>query len=414
MNNFKSWSKLFVLVLFVFAFVGCGGGGGGTSRISSEITQDMSGWDTAPTPQSTTPEPVTPQPITPEPKPEPTQPEPTPVTPEPEPINPDPTPEPEPEPITPEDPEPVTPEPVQPDTEPAQPEPITPDAYTDTYDIASVLEGEWYGMSGSGTATNANGTYNIRMYKTYITITDAQIIGNYGTMYVTYRENWDYDNLDELYSGGVLLHGDDIKINITHTGVNTWRSDNSDGTILIITITSDTTAIVTQESTIILDNISYHYSAKFTLQKISSIPNDNYVDAYDFTRLTQGTWYGVSGNGSATSSDGTYKLKLSQLNFSVFEPKISGNTGTAYITNKQHWSCYSPVGDYIGEILLSCDYERMELIHIGANTWYSKDEHGTFYTIQIAADTVLIEQEGTLTMENITYYYSIIYTARKY
>lgn len=389
MSTFKSWSKLFVLVLLVFAFTGCGGGGGGTSTTptSDTPTQDTITWDTDPNPTT---------PVQPEPTPEPVTPEPTP----------------EPEPI----PEPIQPEPVS--SDPVQPEPTpehsTGDTYTDTYDIASVLNGDWYGMSGNGTATNSNGTYNIRMYKTYITITGTQIIGNSGTMYVTYRENWDYSNLNQIYSGGVLLHGDNAKINIKHTGVNTWRSDNSDGTVIIITITSDTTAIVTQESTVILDNISYPYSAKFTIQKITSNPNDSYVDAYDFTRLTQGTWYGVSGSGSASGSDGIYNLRLSQLNFSVFEPRITGNTGTAYITNKQYWSCYSPTGDYIGEILLSCDYNRMELTHIGANTWYSKDENGTFYTIQLAADTVLIEQEGTLTKEDITYYYSIIYTARKY
>ena len=145
--------------------------------------------------------------------------------------------------------------------------------------------------------------------------------------------------------------------------------------------------------------------------------SNTYTDTYGIAELAEGRWYGLSGSGSATGSDGTYSLIMSSVDFSVFELKITGDTATAYITNRQYWSCYA--GTYLGRVLLYCDYEEMTFSHVDVNTWYSEDADGTSYTLRfISEDTVLIEQEGpftgdSITNDSITYHYSIKYTAKR-
>ena len=227
MSTFKSWSKLFVLVLIVFVFAGCGGGG---SSSTSGTTSDMPGWDTDTnhnnsTPAPTTPEPTTPEPVTPEPSnPEPVQPEPTPA--------------------------------------PNTPEPNTGDTYTDTYDIPSVADGTWEGISGSGTATGVDGQYTLDMQSINATVWGTKITGNTGETYITQRSYWNCYGQNGLFILRLLLRGDALKGILVHVGVNTWRCENTENNedILTITLISNTTAIVKQEYPVEVGGYSYHCS----------------------------------------------------------------------------------------------------------------------------------------------------------
>ena len=221
MSIFKSWNKLFVLALFVCFFVGCGGGGSNSNDVA--YSPNTPSWDTydprfdnnAPTPEHTVPN-TEPEPTT------PVQPDPTPDTPAPEPTTPEPTPTPDITPVQPE-PTPDTPasEPTTPEPEPTltpTPEPTpTTDTYTDTYDIASVLNGDWYGVSGSGIAIGSNGTFNLIMSQIKISIVNTQITGNVGTLYITYRHYWDCN--EDIYNT-YLLYGDAELRNMAHVGNN--------------------------------------------------------------------------------------------------------------------------------------------------------------------------------------------------
>ena len=248
MRKFKATWSLLVLALLVFMFsCGCGGSGSSVSDNSS----DAPAWDTDPTP---TPAPE----LTPAPTPEPS---PTPdLTPAPAPeTDPTPTPTPEPEPTPTPTPEP-TPAPA-PDN--------GNNTYSDTYNIASVLNGNWYGVSGSGTATGADGTFNVIMSNMSLTVARTQINGNTGTAYFTYRQRWNTEDEDDYYyyHHTTLLYGDNEFANLQHVGSDTWKCTFSDGTVAVITFTSETTAMVTQDGTANIDGVPYRYSVRYTLRK---------------------------------------------------------------------------------------------------------------------------------------------------
>ena len=267
MSIFKSWSTLFVLALFVCFFAGCGGGGSGSNDVAN--LPDNPSWDTydprfetptpnnpvpEPTPQSeqTTPTPTPEEPSTPEPE---TTPTPTPDTPASEPI----TTEPDPTPTTPD----TTPTPTT-DPEPA-PE-TTPT--TDTYDIASILNGDWHSVSGSGTATGRLGTINAILQRMSASIVRTQITGNTGTALVTFRQYWDY--VYNNYGGTFLLYSDVAPVNISRIDTDTWRLDGEHETVVIILFTSETTAIIMQEGNAVVNGgDTYHYSARYTVEKSS-------------------------------------------------------------------------------------------------------------------------------------------------
>lgn len=255
MNKIKSWSRLLILALFVCFFAGCGGGSSSNDVASLPNTPS---WDTydprfdnnAPTPEQTVPntepDPTTPEPTPDTPAPEPSTPE-TETTPNTTPVEPEPTPD------TPE-PEPTTPE----------PEP-TPTPTPDTYDIASILNGDWRGVSGSGTATGRLGTINAILSSMSASIVRTQITGNTGTAYVTSRQYWDYvyNNRGHTF----LLYSDVAPVNISRIDGDTWRLDGEYNTTVIIIFTSETTAMITQEGNTVVNGDTYHYSARYTVEK---------------------------------------------------------------------------------------------------------------------------------------------------
>ena len=139
--------------------------------------------------------------------------------------------------------------------------------YSDTYDIASVMNGVWYGDSGSGTATNSGQTFNLMMNNMQIRIFNTQIIGNSGTTYISYRQYWDYDDSVSDYITRVTLYGDAEEARMIHTGNNVWQCTFLDGTIATITFLSEREAMVTQNGTTKVDNVTYSYSLRYTMSK---------------------------------------------------------------------------------------------------------------------------------------------------
>ena len=393
MSTFKSWSKLFVLVLIVFVFAGCGGGGGSST---SGTTSDMSGWDTDTNHNNSTPAPTTPEPTTPEP-----------VT-----------------------PEPSNPEPVQPEPTPA---PNTGDTYTDTYDIASVLNGEWYGVSGSGRAVDANGSYSLMMYSITATIAETKITGNSGISYITYRENWDYSNANSNYTTRVTLFGDNEEVAMRHVGSNTWECIFSDGTTVTIRFTSNSRAMITQAGTTTINGYTYQYSVNGTIQKRSSVDTDttpisqpdtqepetnSYTDTYDIANVMNGNWYGTSGSGTAMIGPlgllNPIDVSLSSMITSFAITQITGDVGTSYITSMAYWNYFYQGNTYQKTLLL--DAEKFTMTHVDANAWEFKSSDGTVITIWLISETVaLAVQTGTILLDNLeTCNYSLTYTMNKF
>ena len=141
--------------------------------------------------------------------------------------------------------------------------------YTDTYDIASVMNGRWLGDSGSGTATGAGGTYGLLMYSMNIHIDSTHITGltgDNGVSYITYRQYWDCDN-GTGYTTRVLLYGDAERVNMKHIGSDEWQCEFSDGTVVVIMFTSNHTAIVSQEGVATISDNAYRYSVRYTIRK---------------------------------------------------------------------------------------------------------------------------------------------------
>ena len=206
MRKFSSWKYLFVLVLVIFLFSGCGGSDDSGSSGSNKTSK---------TPNKTTKE------NTPTPNPE---------------TNAD------------------------------------VGTYTDTYDIASVLNGEWYGLSGSGTITDDDSTYGLLLSSMTISVIKTQVTGqtgiftgNTGTSYITFRQRWAISDGGISYK--VLLYGDAERQDMSHVGVDMWRLEGSDGTVVTVTLTSETTAIVTEDGTVDIEGYPCKYSVRYTIKK---------------------------------------------------------------------------------------------------------------------------------------------------
>ncbi len=128
-----------------------------------------------------------------------------------------------------------------------------------------MLNGEWYGLSGSGTATGEGGTYGLLLSSMTMSIMKTQVTGQTGTLYITLRQTWETSDDDWEYS--TLLYGDAERLDMSHVGVDMWRLEGSDGTVVTVTLTSETTAIVTQDGIADIEGYPYEYSVRYTIKK---------------------------------------------------------------------------------------------------------------------------------------------------
>ena len=265
MSKFKLWSALAVLAMLMLVFSsGCGGGGSNDDTTAETPADDTPRWDTDPVPttpapngHSTEPAPTVPDtPTTPD---VPTVPD-TPTTPT-VPDTPD-TPTVPDTPTTPDTPEPTTPSPNTEQT------PTTPDTYTDTYDIANVLNGNWYGVSGSGHANNADGTYafTLILASMSVNVFGMQVSGSTCSGYLTHRQYWNCYAPSGIYITRIVLYGDAVYGQLIHTGNNTWSIETPEQVITVM-LTSPNTAIVTDDSTMTINNTEYPYTLRYTIRK---------------------------------------------------------------------------------------------------------------------------------------------------
>ena len=137
----------------------------------------------------------------------------------------------------------------------------------DTYDIASVLNGDWYGVNGSGLATGVDETYNVIMSSINLRIIGVQVTNNNLTGYLTHRQLWNCYDKNRQFVTRLLLYRDNSNFTMTRIGANMWEAKGNDGSFLIMQFISETTAIVTQETTENIRGRDYHYYVIGTIQK---------------------------------------------------------------------------------------------------------------------------------------------------
>jgi hypothetical protein len=403
----KTWGKLAVLALLVFLFSGCGGGGSNTAT-----NDTIYGWDTdrniAQTPnqdmgqQDTTP--IIPTP-TPEDNTQYTEPDDTStITPSPESEIPTPTP-----PITEnEDTTPYTPTP--------EPSPyIEPDSstYIDTYDIASALEGTWNGISGSGMVTNTDTIIGLLMSHMSISFTQPQIAGDRGTTYITQEQYWDYTDGEQTYQAS--LDGDKVQNSITHIGADTWQLNTTDNTTTTITLTSETTAEVTQDGTVKIDGYLWQYHINYVLHK-----EGNYDPSALYGNWETATPYNA-GIGTATSGIigrdyDTLELRVSSAKISFSEGGITHDINFGAYRDSVYINSASPI--YPREIVsvqqLDNDTFTYRLKGFDTNTNSPSSASSVTVTIKLTSDvTAEINETGHFRLYRQLYTYNVFYRLTK-
>ena len=157
--------------------------------------------------------------------------------------------------------------------------PTTPETHT-AYDF-SIIEGSWTASNGSGTATGANGTFDLRMVHVNVSLSSVQANGNTATAIASSSTKWEaYQN--GRYVTSIYNDYSQETVTIITLSANTWRYTLPNGNSTItITITLSTTAQVTEEGT---NSDGYYYLGSYTVTKDDP---DN-PTAYDYSTL-QGT-----------------------------------------------------------------------------------------------------------------------------
>ncbi len=306
--------------------------------------------------------------------------------------------------------------------------------YTDTYDIAAFLDGEWSGISMSGNATGSEGRFNVILSSMTVTIWGTQITGNTGTSYLTSRQDWDCYYQGTEYLGIYELYADAEKTKMQHVGINTWRCASQDGTIVIIQVLSNSTAMVIQEGTVNFGGHNYNYSVKGTMRKknsgnyeINPTPepqtdtqstpqvkedNSNLTSNYKLETLA-GTWYAYNGSGTATGSSGTLELRLSSANVSF--NNIQG-TSNMNVTSTIRWDIYQN-NLYSRTIVSEHSNERVSVQQLNNNSWsytFSNIRNANTITIKFISDTnIEITETGSLLLNSRVYEYTASYTMTK-
>lgn len=329
--------------------------------------------------------------------------------------------------------------------------------YIDTYDIAEVMNGSWYGSSGSGTAVDTQGeTYNIILSSMSVSIVATKITGNTGETYITDREYWNYE--DSGYITEILLYSDAEHVNMRHIGTDTWRLIWSDGTVVKIMFTSEKAAIIEQSGTTEVDGSRYSYSVRGTINKIGSdysvegspdapdtpsapspittdpdIDNEEHSSAdneYDIV-LLNGFWSTLSsdtvniGAGTVTSADGTFNLEMNYVSWRFRSLQFDGDDGvmTVSCTGRWFFSRDNTDKDLWLKGNFHFDYSNEEVFveKIDVNKWsYIVPSSGNKVAITFRSENeVFVEEEGLAVVDEYSEYrgrvyeYSAHYVLRK-
>ena len=142
-------------------------------------------------------------------------------------------------------------------------------------------------------------------------------------------------------------------------------------------------------------------------------PN-NEPDTYDISKVLTGTWYGISGSGTATGPDGTYDLTMRTLRARFSEIQVTGDTGTAKLTGFQVWNANTRSGVYTRTVRLESNSDEMTLIHVGSDTWRCEYLNGTVLTLKMETEkTGQATQEGIVDIGGYVYNYTATIEVRK-
>ena len=310
-----------------------------------------------------------------------------------------------------------------------KPDNYTVGSYTDTYDIEGFLNGEWSDISMSGSATGVEGDFTAILQRMSATIWGTQITGNTGTLYITSREEWEVHYQGKDYAGIYLLYGDAEKFSMQHIGVNTWRLEGPNDTVVTVQALSNSTAIITQKGTEKIGGRNYSYSFRGTISKrnadnyeITPTPepdtqtdtqqenNSDYYSNYSLNELA-GTWYASNGSGTATGAAGTLELMLSSASatFSNIE------TSSMNVTSTVRWDV-SPNNSYLRTITSDHYYERVSMQGLGSNSWSYSFSNATVnkITIQLLSSTSAeVTETGRMLLNSRVYEYTASYTLIK-
>ena len=290
------------------------------------------------------------------------------------------------------------------DTNPETPtlpeEPTTPETPTTGYNF-SILEGSWTASNGSGTATRTDGTFDLRMVHVNVSLSSVQANGNTATAIASASSEW------EAYQNGVYvtsIYSDYSRetVTIITLSANTWRYTLPNGNSTItVTITSSTTAQVTEEGT---TSDGYYYSASYTVTK----DNPDSPSTYDYSTL-QGTWVFSSGRGSATGNGGNYDLVPSSIGtLTISSLQENGDTLTGSMAGTLYWNVYQN-GTQV--LRAGLQYSRLEARRISGDTWRTIDDN---VTITLTSQTTAsITEKGTFWAYGLPYQYNIVYTLTK-
>lgn len=291
----------------------------------------------------------------------------------------------------------------------------TPAPPTPNYELdLSILDGTWTGTSGSGTATGQGGTFTIRMTSATARLSDARANGSIGTArLVSYSSYWDaYQNGMRTTSVPVQRSSDTFRLR--RTGSNMWEFIDPIGWATVtVALLSETSAYVTEEGIIDVDDYLYRYTASYTMTKTSSpTPTPSYE--LDLSILN-GAWTGTSGSGTATGHDGTFTISMTRATARVSDAWADGSTGTARLASySSHWDVFQN-GTRFEPVSVPRAGDVFSLRRTGSNTWEFVDPSGWLTaTIELLSETsAWVTEEGIAEIGGWRYRYTASYGMTK-
>ncbi len=146
-------------------------------------------------------------------------------------------------------------------------------------------------------------------------------------------------------------------------------------------------------------------------------PNND-PDKYDFSKVLAGTWYGVSGSGTATGVEGLFTAELETMRERFMDVEISGDIGTAFMTGYQTWRVVHQPSNDAWRVRFNNYRDEVNIVHIGSDTWrleYSYDTgESTTLTLKLTSSKTLeATQSGVTAIDGYAYDYDFTLQARK-
>lgn len=315
-----------------------------------------------------------------------------------------------------------------------QPDTTTPSP--DEYDI-SIISGTWKADSGSGTATDQDGTFfSMTMKDASATFTNLQFpSASAATGYIRASTTWDVYRNGEYVTTNQRLMSDTDEAQLVifeHIDTNTWRyiTHSLQGKIKL---TSETTTEITEENTAIHNGLYSTYlcnlSYNVTKQTDDTTPSpdtdpgqeeNGEGSEYEATKIF-GTWIKDvdSNNGTATSSEGDFTLSIIFVTaaFGNFQDTIDGAANmdaTFYVSFSVYRQGGEDTDHHVGSLSIVSE-ETIKAEHVDTNTWrYTFPNSDNIITVHFTSgENAEVYEEGSFDLYDNTYQYSLSYTLTK-